>query len=216
MTSLVDLTLTLTPEMPGVGFEEKCSVEKDGWNATTVELYSHVGTHMDAPVHFGVSETSIDQIPLEQCRGPAHVVDLKGLDRKALIEVVHLGDVVDHWCPGDSLLLDTGWSRHAGDPVLYRSSFPRVSEGLARWCVDRKVRILGVEAPSVADVENLEEVTRIHRILLGGDVVIVEGLAGLAQLKSTRVLFSAFPLKLGGVDGSPCRAFAEDSDPVKR
>ncbi len=60
----------------------------------------------------------------------------------------------------------------------------------------------------MADVNNREELTRIHRILLGGGVTLVEGLTGLDQLAQPRVFFVAVPLKIEGGDGSPCRAFA--------
>jgi kynurenine formamidase len=94
------------------------------------------------------------------------------------------------------------------DIAMYRDQLPRISEELARWCVSRGVNILGVEPPSVADVNNLEEVTRIHKILLSGGVTIVEGLTNLEQLTQERVFFGALPLPLAGADGSPVRAFA--------
>ena len=70
------------------------------------------------------------------------------------------------------------------------------------------MKILGVEPPSVADVNDLEEVTRIHKILLSAGIVIVEGLTHLEAISSPRVHFTALPLKIDGGDGSPCRAFA--------
>jgi len=80
--------------------------------------------------------------------------------------------------------------------------------------VDRGVRLLGVEPPSVADVNNLAEVTLIHEILLAGKINIVEGLTNLESLTSDRILFGATPLKLHQSDGSPVRAFAiEGVDP---
>jgi kynurenine formamidase len=85
---------------------------------------------------------------------------------------------------------------------------PRISRELAEWCVERRIRLLGVEPPSVADVKDLAEVTEIHRILLSGQIVIVEGLANLEAVRQERVLFGALPLKIEGGDGSPCRAFA--------
>ena len=69
-----------------------------------------------------------------------------------------------------------------------------------------------MEPPSVADVNNLDEVTAVHRILLGGGVVIVEGLTNLDALREERVVFGAMPLKIEGGDGSPCRAFALEGD----
>ena len=52
MRHAIDLTLTLRPGMRGVDWEQAKTVERDGWNARTLHLYSHAGTHMDAPTHF--------------------------------------------------------------------------------------------------------------------------------------------------------------------
>ena len=207
MARIVDLTLPLRSGMPGVAFEPALTIEKDGWNATTLHLYSHAGTHMDAPIHYAVSEETVDAIPLERCMGPAWVADAADVGPRGLISPEHLGAVADRLAPGDGLLIRTGWSARHGTPE-YRTALPRISRDLALWCVDHTVKILGVEQPAVADVTNLEELTAIHRILLGAGVVIVEGLAGLGALVKERVTFMAFPLRLAGGDGSPVRALA--------
>lgn len=198
--------------MRGVEFESARTVERDGWNARTLHLYSHAGTHMDAQTHFAAGPETIDQIPLEHCMGPAWVVKLDGLQPKALIAIAHLGTVATKFQAGESLLLRTDWSRHVDNPQYYRDYFPRLGEELARWCVEKKVNLLGVEPPSVADVNNREELTRIHRILLGGGVTIVEGLTNLDALREPRVFFAALPLKIDGGDGCPCRAFALEGE----
>ena len=210
MARLVDLTLTLKPGMRGVAFEPKCNFAEHGWNAQTLSLYSHAGTHMDAPLHFEAGEQTIDEISLDRCIGPAWLAKLDGIAPKTSINVGHLGEIEERLQPGDGLLLRSGWSQHVDNPAHYRDELPRISTELARWCVDRRVRILGVETPSVADVNNLDEVTHIHQILLGGDVIIVEGLGNLDALTSDRVLFGALPLRIRRGDGSPCRAFAID------
>lgn len=188
--------------------EPKYTVDRDGWNAATWQIYSHAGTHMDAPIHFAAGPATIEQTPLTTCMGSAWVVSLREKQARSLLTVADLGGVAAKFQPGESLLLHTGWSRHVNDPALYRDGLPRISDELANWCVERRVKILGVEPPSVADVNNLTEVTRIHRILLGGGVTIVEGLAHLDQLTQERVFFAALPIKLQGGDGAPVRAFA--------
>ncbi|HJS07411.1 MAG TPA: cyclase family protein [Pirellulales bacterium] len=208
MTRLIDLTLTFRRGMRGVDWETARTVERDGWNARTLHLYSHAGTHMDAQTHFAAGPETIDQISLERCIGPAWVVDVPGLQPRALIDVAHVSAIAPQFQPGDSLLIRTGWSAHVDDPQTYRDGLPRINEPFARWCVERQVKLLGVEPPSVADVNVLEELTRIHHILLGGGVTIVEGLANLDQLREPKVWFAALPLKIEGGDGCPCRAFA--------
>jgi arylformamidase len=213
MSSLVDLTLPLRPGMRGVNSEPAFTVARDGWNAANWHLYSHAGTHMDAQIHFEAGHESIDTKSLAQCCGPAWVVNLVPVKPRALLTVASLGGIAEKFLDGESLLLRTDWHRHVDDPALYRDALPRIGEDLARWCVARKVRMLGVEPPSIADVNNRAEVTAIHQILLAGGVTIVEGLACLDRLNHARVTFFAVPLKLAGADGSPVRAFAFDEPP---
>jgi len=211
----IDLTLSLADGQRGVAFETARTVEKDGWNARTLHLYSHCGTHMDSPLHFGVSEQTIDEFPLSDCMGKAWVVRIAGDCTRRLLTVSDLGGVAETLQPGDSLLLQTGWS-HFVNEDKYRDALPRISEDLAKWCVDKGVKILGVEPPSVADVHNLKEVTHIHRILLSGGVIIVEGLTHLELLKGPKVYFMALPLKVAGGDGAPVRALAFEMDDESR
>lgn len=205
---LIDLTMTVRKGMRGVDYESSHSVRQDGWNARQLHLYSHSGTHMDAQMHFEAGDETIDRLPLARCTGPAWVVRLPDTRPGDLLTVDHLGDIRGQFSGGDSLLLHTGWSAFRNDVSIYRDRLPRISVELATWCVDNGVRILGVEPPSVADVNNLEEVTRIHKILLGGKVTIVEGLANLESLPDTRFTFIALPLKIHDGDGCPCRAIA--------
>jgi arylformamidase len=214
MSRIVDLTLTLRSGMRGVEWEQAKTVEDDGWNARTVHLYSHAGTHMDAQTHFAAGPGTIDTTPLERCMGSAWVINLDGIEDQCEITIADLGRVSKEFKSGESLLLRTGWSRHVGNPQHYRDHFPRISEELAHWCVENQVNILGVEPPSVANVNDMAELTRIHQILLGANITIVEGLTNLDALSQDKVFFVAAPLKIEGGDGFPCRAFAiEDIHP---
>jgi kynurenine formamidase len=208
MSRIIDLTLTLRCGMRGVDWEQSKTIEDDGWNARTVHLYSHAGTHMDAQTHFAAGPGTIDTTPLERCMGSAWVINLDGIEDQCEIMIADLGRVSNEFKSGESLLLRTGWSRHVGNPQHYRDHFPRISEELAHWCVDNQVNILGVEPPSVANVNDMAELTRIHQILLGANITIVEGLTNLDSLTEEKVFFVAAPLKIEGGDGCPCRAFA--------
>jgi arylformamidase len=54
----------------------------------------------------------------------------------------------------------------------------------------------------------MEEVTKIHEILLGGDIIIVEGLTNLDSVSKGKVKLIALPLKIKGGDGAPARVIA--------
>jgi arylformamidase len=207
MKRIVDLTLPLESGMRGVAIEPARRLEADGWNATTLHLYSHCGTHMDAPRHFLGDGATIDLLPPEVCIGPARVVDLTPVRPRERITVERLGSWQQEIRPGDRLLMRTDWSRRHGTPE-YRDQLPRIDLQLAHWLVDHGVVLLGVEPPSVADVNSPEELTAVHRVLLEAGVIVVEGLANLDQLKSETVELIVLPLRVCGGDGAPVRAVA--------
>jgi predicted dehydrogenase/kynurenine formamidase len=204
---VVDLSLAIDNQLRGASIQPAKTIAADGWNATTLVLYSHCGTHMDAPVHFIEGAATIDQQVLDVCRGPARVLDLHGVQPRELITPGHLAPWADVIVPGDRLLFRTDWYRRLGTGE-YRDGLPRISVELAHWLVAKQVAMLGVEPPSVADVNNLAELTEVHQTLFRGNVLIVEGLARLDQLTREVVEFIALPLKIVRGDGCPVRAIA--------
>lgn len=204
---LIDLTQTYQRTTPGASWESARLLDTDGWNASTLHLYSHAGTHVDAPRHFGVSEESIDQMGLDRLVGWAWVVRLPDTQPREILTPGHLGEIAAQVKAQDSLLFYTNWSQRNGQ-ADYREALPRIGGDLARWLVQKKVKMIGVEPPSVADVNNLDEVTIIHKILLGGGITIVEGLCNLDQLSQDKVLLFALPIKYAGGDGAPARVIA--------
>jgi kynurenine formamidase len=207
MSSIIDLTLPLENGMRGVQLDTAKSVERDGWNATTMTLYSHCGTHMDAPRHFIDQGAGIEQIPLETCIGPAKLVDLTPVEPRELITPSRLGGAADTIVAGDRILLRTDWSHRHGTSA-WRDELPRIDVSLARWLVARRVKLLGVEPPSVADVNHRVELTTVHQILLEAGIVIVEGLTNLDKLSTETFHLIVLPMRIPGCDGSPVRAVA--------
>jgi len=201
----IDVTLTYESGMRGVEFEPARILKKDGWNAKTLHLYSHAGTHMDAPFHFGVNERTIDKILAERFFTTCYVIDLANIQPKTEIRIADLGEVKNELQQGEGLIFRTGWSKFVNEPK-YRDELPGISKELAQWCVEKGAATIGVEPPSVADVSNMELLTEIHRILLGGDIIIVEGLANLDKISKQKVQLVALPLKIKDGDGAPCRA----------
>lgn len=195
--------------MPGVQIREAKNLEKDGWNAVNIDMYSHSGTHMDAPIHFGVEGPTIDQVPIKRLMGTAKILDLTGILPSSSITVEDLGKLKEAMISGDSLIIKTGWSNYSiSNPGKYRNQLPRISEKLAYWLVEKGINMLAVEPPSVANVNDLTEVTLIHRILFTGQVIIVEGICNLNEIKAKEVELMVMPLKLGGGDGAPARVLA--------
>lgn len=202
-----DLTLPYADWMKGYDYDVARTIARDGWNARILHLYSHEGTHMDAPSHFGVNDDSIDLFQPTELMGQAWLVEIPINKPQQLLTVADLGEVAHRFKAGDSLLIRTDWSQFIGLPK-YRNELPRISEPLAQWCVEHHVKMLGVEPPSVADVNDLDEVTMIHHILLKANIIIIEGLTNLGSIQKEKVFLIALPLKIKGGDGAPARVIA--------
>jgi arylformamidase len=211
MKKHIDATLTLKPGMRGVKFDTAKTIAKDGWNAKTLHLYSHCGTHMDAPVHFAINDFSIDQYPVHRFFSLCHVVKLDGIQPGTGLSIHHLGDIANTLKRGEGLIFRTGWSQFVNEDK-YRNELPGITVELAKWCVEKGVSTIGVEPPSVADVTNMSLLTEVHKILLEGDIVIIEGLCNLEQITVNKVQMISLPLKVMDGDGAPARVILiEDS-----
>jgi len=204
---LIDLSLTLKHGMRGVEFEQKYTTKDRGWNAKTLHLYSHCGTHIDVPVHYDANENTITDIPLERCMVTCRMADLTDIKAKELITVEHVSRFAEKIQPGEGLILKTGWSNLIDSPEYY-TDLPRVSIELANWCVEKKTGLLGVESHAIADPQNKQEITTVHKILLKQNIIIVEGLTNLDAISKYKFTLMVFPLKLENSDGSPVRAVA--------
>lgn len=178
--------------------------DRDGYCLHTISMGSHAATHIDAPRHFlKDAETADSYRVLDACVGPARVFEVRGVPEKGDILPHHLGDDLKTIARGDRILLATGWSGRMGTPGYY-DRYPSVSADLARLFVERGIVLLGVETPSL----HVSLGSEIHRILLSAGIILIENLTNLVPLAGQRIHFSAAPLKLRGLDGSPVRAYA--------
>ena len=68
---------------------------------------------------------------------------------------------------------------------------------------DGRIKLLGNEGQTVGP-ENAP--MQVHLILLRRGIALLEGIV-LKEVPEGRYFLSAAPLKLGGADGAPCRAY---------
>jgi kynurenine formamidase len=135
------------------------------------------------------------------------VLNFAPTEPSQLIDVDDVASVIPKPEAGSRLLFRTDWYRRYPS-AEYRSGLPRISLCLAQWLVDQQVAMIGVEGPSVADVNNMQELTDVHQTLFRGNVLIVEALANLDQIRQEVVEFIALPLNIQQGDGTPVRAIA--------
>jgi kynurenine formamidase len=208
VSRVVDLTLPFDPRNPRVQCEPLKKIEVDGWNITKVTFDTHAGTHMDAPCHQLPGGTSLDEMDLAKCMGPAFVCDLRHVPPHQDIEVADFARWAERIVPGARVIYRTDWTDRFGQPG-YREGFPCPSVACAAWLAERGIVLLGMDTPSVGPVYRTpREVIDVHIPLLRAGVVIVEEMCNLAAIGADEFQFVALPLKLTGGDGSPTRALA--------
>jgi kynurenine formamidase len=184
------------PDQRGVPGQPGCV------NTSAFRTCNHTGTHMDAPAHFYNGVPTIEQVPLDLCLGPAALVDIRHCGPRGEITPADLAPHGDTIVATSRVVLWTGWSDHWGCADYFRD-YPVLSEATAAWLVERGVRLVGVDTPSVD-----REPNSAHYVLLGAHAVIVENLTGLEQIGTNVFELIVLPLPLRGLEASPVRAVA--------
>jgi arylformamidase len=208
----IDLTYPLSPESqvwPGEGkpeFESVSSLPEDPANVSRISLNLHSETHVDSPRHFIEGGASIDEVPIETFYGKAAVYHHPEEPDGGEIQLEEVRNSEVELDGKDIFLLHSDLEEMRGDDRYFRD-FPVPSEELLDWLLNRGISCYGTDAPSV-DPFGSDSHERHHK-LLSEEVPIIENLAELGRMEyGEEILFFAFPLKLKGLEASPCRAGA--------
>ena len=172
-------------------------------NVGAVQMGVHNGTHADAPFHFEPGAETIESMPLETYLGDAVVVDLTQLfamDRTRQIAIADLEPCAVALESAPRLLLKTGvWN----DSRIFPESIPVIAADVPEWLRTRKVKLIGLDLPSVDPIDSKDLVN--HRALAAAGIAIVESLE-LSAVEAGTYHFSALPLRISGGDAGPVRA----------
>ena len=207
---IIDLTHPIAENMPVYPgteppvFVTGCSIEDNGFLEKKITLYSHTGTHIDAPAHLLTGYQTLDQMPVDQFYGKVLIIHSES-NHKQTIEIYGLEPYEERIKGVDFVLIHTGWSQYWGTD-RYFSRYPVLSLEAANWLADYKLKGLGMDTISAdrADTQNYP----VHKAFLRNNMIVIENLTNLEDLSCDQVLFSCFPLHLTQADGSPVRAIA--------
>ena len=191
--------------------------------APSMATYStpeHHGTHLDAPIHGGDHQPSVDDLTAADLFGPAAVIDASGQAAADPDYLLAKQDLLD-WeeehgrlPEGVIVLMYTGWSRKWSDADAYRNldsegrlHFPGFSEEAARFLIDeRQIRGIGIDNMSVD--YGLSNDFAVHRIVNGSGKFHLENVADLHLLPPTGAYLIVAPIKIEGGSGGQVRIFA--------
>ena len=157
------------------------------YNLTTFSMCAHNGTHIDAPFHFIKDGKTVDKISLEAFVGMAYVAEHN--------------DVVTSSDAENIISKAKAQNPEAARRILIKGDI-EVSAEAARVFAACDILLIGNEPQTVGPQNAPMEV---HLILLGADVVLLEGIR-LSEVPEGVYFLNAAPLNLSDSDGSPCRA----------
>ena len=187
------------PGDPQPTFERISEIEQGAEaNVTLCRMTAHTGTHMDAPCHFLDGQAGIDSFPLDVGIGKARVIAVPE-DCVAIGRAELEGAGIE---PGDRVLLKTRNSKRAWKDLEFQTDFVAVNASGARFLVEKRVVLIGVDYLSVGLFKG--DGPETHRTLLSGGVWIVEGL-DLSDVAEGSYDLVCLPLRIEGADGAPAR-----------
>lgn len=182
---------------PGDAAPQKVEVMRmergDLYNLTEFSMCAHNGTHVDAPFHFLKDGKTIEKLALEKMIGFAYVAEFQGIlsaeDAKAILAKAKEAN------------------KESMKRILLKGE-AIVSNEAAEVFAVAGINLLGVESQSVGPED---APMAVHKMLLGAEVVLLEGIR-LQNVSEGIYFLNAAPLSLAGADGAPCRAVLIDID----
>lgn len=177
---------------------------------TAMDLTSHLGTHCECPYHHNDNWPSVADLPLTTFLGRAIYIEITHLPPNSHISAADLDKVLGNRIKeNDIIILD---SQYKIEPFTLKTNTPEdkrlfIGEESALWFCDKKVKCVGFG--DGVSIENCEaDVKPFHDILMAENIVFLEVLKNLDQLKTDTFFMSYAPLPIVGADSCPVRAYA--------
>lgn len=207
LTHIIDENMSVFPGTNPPVLNRKYTIEEHGFRESEITMFSHTGTHIDAPAHMLMNGATLDELPVEQFIGKAIVVDLGDLSNK----VIELRDILSYEekiKAVDFVIIRSGWDKYWGSEDYYKG-FPALSDEAAKWISEFDLKGIGIDAISIDAMDS--KTFSIHNSLLNRGMIIIENLTNLSAIEKEFFMISILPLKIKSADGSSVRAIAIES-----
>ena len=186
---IIDISVPIDKNLPLWPKSSGFRLTKINENESHIEMNAHVGTHLDAPLHFIPKGLPIDKMPLSTFVGPALVTS------PAKIKDIPKGTERALFKTSNSKL----WAKNGNK---FHEGYIGLTTKEAELLVKRKIKLVGIDYLSIAKFEEAKEV---HKILLKSGMAILEGL-NLTIVKPGKYQLICLPVKISNIEASPTRA----------
>jgi arylformamidase len=167
---------------------------------TMLEIISHTGTHVDAPLHFVPGGSTVSDMSLDATVGPSRVIGIKD---PATIKVSELEKC--NIKKGERLLFKTRNSPKSYESDRFVEDYVYFEADAAEYLVAKGVRLIGLDNITIGNYKDGENVNKVHTTFLQAGVYIIEDCA-LGDVPPGEYELLCLPLLIFHGDASPCRA----------
>lgn len=191
-----------------------------------VTLGTHMGTHIDAPYHFGYTKKDraifINELPLDWFYGNGVRLDFRHKKSGELITAedikLQLRKSKYELQKGDIVLIWTGADKNYGTKK-YFMEYPGMSKEAVKYLVDNGIKVIGTDAygfdrPFGCMIQEYmvkhqkESLWPAHFCGRDLEYVHIEKMCNLEQLNNTNFQVCCFPIKIYGADAGWTRVVA--------
>jgi arylformamidase len=165
-----------------------------------LEIISHTGTHIDAPLHFIPDGSTISDMPLDATIGPCRVIEIKDHD---MIKVEEIKQYPIK--KGDRILFKTRNSPAMYEGKKFPDSYVYFSDESAEYLVEKGVIFVGLDSLTIGNYKDEPSVVNTHTIFLRAGVYVLEGCA-LGHVPPGEYELMCLPLLMYNGDAGPSRA----------
>ena len=207
LTHIIDESMPVFPGTEPPVLNRKYTIEEHGFREAEITMFSHTGTHIDAPAHMLINGAALDELPVEKFIGKAMVINLGSLSNKT-IELKDIVSYKEKIKDVDFVIIRSDWDKYWGSEDYYKD-FPALSDDAAKWISEFNLKGIGIDVISIDSMDSKN--FNVLNILLNRGMIIIENLTNLSAIEKEFFILSVLPLKSKLADGSPVRAIAIES-----
>jgi arylformamidase len=165
-----------------------------------LEIISHTGTHIDAPLHFIPGGSTISDMPLDATVGRARVIEIKDEEK------IKVPELKKHNIKkGERLLFKTRNSPRVYESPTFVEDYVYLDGAAAEYLAEKKIRLFGLDNITIGHFKEEQNVVKTHQSLLAAGIYILEACA-LGNVPPGEYELLCLPLLMYKGDAGPCRA----------
>jgi arylformamidase len=165
-----------------------------------MEMITHTGTHIDAPLHFVAGGSTISDMPLDATIGPCRVIEIRDQEKIRVAELER-----HNIAKGERLLFKTRNSPKTYTSDTFVDDYVYLDADGATYLADKGIILFGLDNITIGSFKEQDNLTRTHQILLSAGIYILEDCA-LADVPPGEYELLCLPLLMWNGDAGPCRA----------